>query len=124
MRDKDDLDLTDLTQRRWVRFDLPVLVCVDTEASGDQQVRHIVPILDAIEIATDHQHEPVVYGPDGTERVPDRRADDAAWQAISHAGATKDSWIGEKPYDDWDWLEDPEDLTAEDLDAKEEGGRA
>ena len=44
----------------------------------------------------------------------------AAWQAISHAGATKDRWAGEKPYSDWDWSEDPEDLTAEDRYAKEE----
>jgi hypothetical protein len=124
MHDEDDLALTDLAQRRWVRYDMPVMVCVDTEASGDQQVRHVVPILDEIELATDDQHEPVVYGPDGTERVPDRRADDAAWQAISHAGATKDDWIGEKPYDDWDWLEHPEDLTAEDRDAKEEVGES
>lgn len=41
------------------------------------------------------------------------REDSAAWHAISHAGATKDTWIGDKPYATWDWLEDPEDLTAE-----------
>lgn len=54
------------------------------------------------------------------ERVDDRRADDAAWEAISYAGATKDTWIGEKPYADWDWLESPEDLTVEDRYAQQE----
>lgn len=104
-------------------YELPVLVCVDTDESGDQHIRHVVPLTDDIEMAADHQHEPIVYHPDGVQRVADRRADDDAWQAISHAGATKDRWIGEKPYADWDWFENPEDLYAEDLDAhKEEAG--
>jgi hypothetical protein len=30
MSDKDDLDLIDLDQRRWVRYELSVLVRVDT----------------------------------------------------------------------------------------------
>ncbi|MGH3984396.1 MAG: hypothetical protein ACRDST_17355 [Pseudonocardiaceae bacterium] len=34
-------------------------------------------------------------------------------------GRPKDTWIGEKPYSDWDWFEHPEDLYAEDLDAQE-----
>jgi hypothetical protein len=124
MSEKDDLDLTELDQRRWVRFELPVLVCVDTDGAGDQHVRHVVPLLDEIEMATDDQHNPVVYDPDGTERVADHCDDDAAWQAISHAGATKDRWVGEKPYSDWDWWENPEDLTAEDHYAKEEAEEA
>lgn len=95
MSEKDDLDLTALDQRRWVRFELPVLVCVDTDEASDQYVRHVVPLLDEIEMATDDQHNPVVYDPDGTEPVADHRGDDAAWQAISHAGATKDRWVGE-----------------------------
>ncbi|MGH3565275.1 MAG: hypothetical protein ACRDRH_04440 [Pseudonocardia sp.] len=65
MRDEDDLDLTDLAQRRWVRYELPVLVCVDTAESGDQ---HVVPVLDDIDMAADDLRAPVVYGPDGTKR--------------------------------------------------------
>lgn len=114
MREKDNLNLTDLDQRRWVRYQLPIMVCVDLDEAGDQHVRYVVPVLDEIEMAADHQDEPIVYRPDGIERVPDRRADDAAWQAISHAGHSKDTWIGETPFHDWDWLEDPEDLTAND----------
>ena len=124
MSEKDELDLTDLDQRRWVRFELPVLVCVDTDEAGDQHVRHVVPMLDEIGMATDDQHNPMVYDPDGAVRVADHRGDDTAWQAIRHAGASKHRWVGEKPYSDWGWLEDPEDLTAEDRYTKEDAEEA
>ncbi|MGH3565321.1 MAG: hypothetical protein ACRDRH_04670 [Pseudonocardia sp.] len=85
-------------------------------------MRHVVPVLDEIDMAADDLRAPVVYGPDGTQRVADHRADDAAWDAISHAGATKDTWVGEKPYLDWDCFESPDDLHAEDLYTQEEAG--
>lgn len=119
MGEKDDLDLTDLGMRRWVRYLLPVLVCVDTDEAGDQQVRHVVPLLEDIGTASDDLRNPVVYDPDGTERVTDHREDEAAWQAISYAGAMKDTWVGEKPWLDWDWLESTEELTADDRDIQD-----
>ncbi|MFE3785546.1 hypothetical protein ACFXPA_46065 [Amycolatopsis sp. NPDC059090] len=86
MREKDDLDLTDLDQRRWVRCQLPIMVCVDVDEAGDQHV-----------MAADHQYEPIVCHPDSAQRVPDRRAEDAAWRAISLAGHGKNTWVGEIP---------------------------
>ncbi len=114
MSENDDLDLIDLDRRRWVRYELPVLVCVDTDTHGDQHVRHVVPLLEEIAMAADHRRAPIVHDPDGTDPIADHREDDPAWHAISHAGATKETWVGEQPYADWDWFETPEDLTAED----------
>lgn len=104
MSKKDDLD-----QRRWVRYQLPVLVCVDTDEAGDQHMRHVVPLLDEIDMASDDQYNPTQWSTtrDGTKGVADHCGDDAARQAISHAGATKDRWVGEKPYLDWDWAGGP-----------------
>lgn len=111
--DKPDLNLIDLGQRRWVRFDLPVLVCVDTDTAGDQWVSYVVPMLEDIDLGRAHG-EPMVYAPDGIESVEDYREDDPAREAISHAHATQDAWIGQRPYLDWGWYDDPEDLTAQD----------
>lgn len=116
MSEHSELDGTDLGQRRWVRFALPVMVCVDTNDAGDQQVRHVVPLLDDIDL--DRDDSVMVYGPDGIERVEDHRGDDAAWQAIQHAGHTRERWVGDRPDRDWGWFESPDDLTAEDDDAQ------
>jgi len=115
--DKEDLDGVDLAKRRWVRFEMPVLVCVDTDQHGDQHVRHVVPVPHEIEPAGDDQDIQVVYGPDGDQRVD--RKEPAAWRAVSEAGHTRRRWVGERPDRDWDWLESPDDLLVEDQYAQE-----
>jgi hypothetical protein len=124
MREKNadlvDVGLVDLDKRRWVRFEMPVLVCVDTDENGDQYVRHVVPQHDDLELARDDRRDPVVYGPDGIERAVYSPEDTAAWRAVEHAGQTKDTWVGEQPYLDWGWWENPEDLTASDRYAQDE----
>jgi len=112
--DQVDIALVDLNKRRWVRFEMPVLVCVDVDENGERHVRHVVPVHDEIELAKDDLYNPIVYGPDGTEPVADTRRDRVAWDAFNHAGHTKDRWVGEQPSLDWDWWENPEDLTASD----------
>jgi hypothetical protein len=87
---------------------------VDVDDQGDQYVRHVVPMPEDIELARDDRHNPVVYSPDGAEPVPSSRDGRVARTAVTHCGATKDVWIGERPDADWDWLENTEDLTASD----------
>lgn len=115
--EKPDLDLIDLDRRRWVLFHLPVLVCVDTDTAGDEWVSHVVPMPTDIELGRDHG-EPVVYGPDGVEPLAEYRDDDPARAAVGYAHATRAAWIGRRPYLDWGWYEDPEDLTAQDRDTQ------
>lgn len=77
--------------RRWVRYEAPVMVCVETDKDGDEHVR-VVAVCDVrerIPLARDHRGHFQVYAEQqaedgfGPELVP--IADDSADRAVAMA---------------------------------------